>query len=75
MICNYPLNVTLKWPLVNNFKIALEHILLVGDSNKFMLKKSVTETHWDGLVISASQPNNDRLSCDSQRGIEAGIKR
>ena len=46
----------------------LEHVLLIGDSNKFLLKKYVTETHWNGLVISTNQLNNDRLSCDSLWG-------
>ena len=55
--------------------MTLEHMLLVGDSNKFLLKKFFTETHWNRLVISASQLNNDRLSCDSQRGTETGIKK
>ena len=31
--------------------MTLVHILLVGDSNKFLLKKSVTEKLWTGLVI------------------------
>ena len=64
----YHLDVTLKQPLINNFKMTLEQMLLIGDSNKFLLKKYVTETHWNGLVISTNQLNNDRLFCDSLRG-------
>ena len=41
----YNLKITLKKGLVNNLKMTFEHMLLVGDSNKFLLKKSVTETH------------------------------
>ena len=50
-------------------------MLLVGDSSKFLLKKFVAKNHRNGLVISTSQLNNDKLSCDSQRWIETGIKR
>ena len=55
--------------------MTLEHMLLVGDSSKFLLKISVTKNHRNGLVISTSQLNNDKLSFDSQRWIETGIKR
>ena len=41
----YNLKITLKNRLVNNLKMTFEHMLLVVDSNKFLLKKSVTETH------------------------------
>ena len=41
----YNLKITLKTRLVNNLKMTFEHMLLVVDSNKFLLKKSVTETH------------------------------
>ena len=55
--------------------MTLEHMLLVGDSSKFLLKKFVAKNHRNGLVISTSQLNNDKLSFDSQRWIETGIKR
>ena len=41
----YHLDVTLKWRQENYFKMTLEQILLVKDSNKFLLAKLVTETH------------------------------
>ena len=34
--------------------MTFEHTLLVGVSSKFLLKKYVTETHWNGLVIYTS---------------------
>ena len=48
----YYLDVTLKQPLVYKikFKITLEQMKLVADSNKFLLKKSATETHCNTTV-------------------------
>ena len=55
--------------------MTLEHMLLVGDSSKFLLKKSLTKKNRNGLVISTSQLNNERLSYDPLRRIETRIKR
>ena len=55
--------------------MTLEHMLLVGDSSKFLLKKSLTKKNRNGLVISTSQLNNERLSYDPLRWIETRIKR
>ena len=51
MTCNLPsrCNFKITFGKWTNFKITSEHILLVGDSNKFLLKKSVNQTHCNRL--------------------------
>ena len=52
--------------------MTLEHMLLVGDSSKFLLKKFVAKNHRNGLVISTSQLNNDNFPVTLRGGLRQG---
>ena len=52
--------------------------LLVVDSNKFLLKKSVTESHCNKPSNFKNSPNHKTFQLSAlfpERGIETGMKR
>ena len=52
MTCNLPSggNFKITFGIENKFKMTLGHMQLVGNSNKFLIDKSVTETYCNRLV-------------------------